>query len=425
MTYSVPIIPADLKADPFADGHAEAGYRRTHILNDMLETAWNRGWLSRPSLDPEMLLASARRKTRLSDAGTDDGWRDRLDRLSDALHREASLTPLGRTIAHGQLVSALSNRLRAHAFWQRHPEILSVPLAAPIIIVGQMRSGSTRMQRLLACDPRFTFTRFFESWNPLPRTRAWKLLDDRRLRGWFSLRMARFINPDFDVIHPTCTAQADEEIGLHNISLYSSAFEAQWRVPSFVAHSEAMDTRPVYREFKRLLQTLAWLRRDRGDRPQILKIPQFSQDLEAVLDTFPYARLVCLHRDAEALVGSAASLVHNQMLVQSDRVDPEWIGREWVRKVALRDRRTNAARAVATVPQIDVHFDHIQDDWRSEMRRVYLMLDLPLLARVEADMARYLSSRSRGPTKRHVYDIADFGISPGDIQAAMGLARAA
>ncbi|MDX3909942.1 MAG: sulfotransferase [Sphingobium sp.] len=370
-----------------------------------------------------MLLASARRKTRLSNAGTDDGWRNRLDLLSESLHREASLTSLGRTIAHGQLVSALSNRLRAHALWQRHPEILNVPIPSPIIIVGQMRSGSTRMQRLLACDPRFTFTRFFESWTPLPRTRAWNLLDDRRLRAWFSLRMARFINPDFDVIHPTRTAQADEEIGLHNISLYSSAFEAQWRIPSFVAHTEAMDTRPVYREFKRLLQTLAWLRGDRPNRPQILKVPQFSQDLDAVLAAFPDARLICLHRDAKALVGSAASLVHNQMLVQSDRVDRMWIGREWLRKVALRDRRTNAARALATVPQVDVRFDHMQDDWRYEMHRVYRMLDLPLLPKVEAEMTRYLSSRNQARARRHVYDIADFGISPDDVAAAMASSK--
>ncbi len=160
-------------------------------------------------------------------------WRDRLDRLTHALHTEAALSPLGTIIAYGQLVAALANRARMHALWKRHPEILSRPFRAPIIILGQMRSGSTRMQRLLACDPRLAHTRFFESWNPLPALRRSVPIDDRRLRAWLALRCARWLNPAFGTIHPTGTTQPDEEIGLHNISIFGSAFEAQWRIPSF------------------------------------------------------------------------------------------------------------------------------------------------------------------------------------------------
>lgn len=387
-------------------------------VNALLERAWEQGWSPRPRLEPDAIIAAARKSAARDDFGASDGWRDRLDRLCTALNEEAALNALGTTVAYGQLVAALAGRLRAAALWQRHPEIAQVPIAKPIIIVGQMRSGSTRMQRLLACDPRFTYTRFFESWNPVPRWRRLPL-DDRRWRGWFALQVAHWLNPEFGVIHPVRPHQPDEEIGLHNIALYGAAFEAQWRIPSFARHGEQADSTPTYTEFRRHLQTIRWLRKERHDKPWILKLPQFAQDLDAVLATFPDARLVVLHRDPVQVVGSSASLVHNQMIVQSDRVDRAWIGHEWLRKVALRQRRTAEARQRWSGPSADVDFAAMQSDWCGEIRNVYKQLDLPLDPEAQARMARYMGRRDHRKLQRHAYDIADYALTEDRIRAAL------
>lgn len=385
----------------------------------LLEHVWSRGWAERPSLDPDALLAKARRVGALDDFGADNGWRERLHRLTDALHAEARLNALGRTIAHGQLVAALVNRLRFAALWKRWPDIADVPITAPVVIVGQMRSGSTRMQRLLACDGRLSFTRFFESWNPLPRW-PWLPFDDRRLRGWSALRLASLLNPGFRAIHPSGAAEPDEEIGLQTMSLYGSAFEAQWRIPSFARFGEASDSRPVYRELRRQLQTLRWLRRERGDRPWVLKLPQFAQDLDALLDTFPDARLVILDRDPAVVVASSASLVHNQMAIQSDAADGAWIGREWLRKTALRQRRVRQALDRTRSASVEVAYDAMEHDWRYEMHRVYAMLGLRLTPRAERRMARFLGATPDPPRGKHRYDLADFGLTTAEVRMAFG-----
>lgn len=395
-----------------------AQHRRNARVSGLLEKAWSRGWLSRPVLEPDQLIAAARARTDLQELGSGSGWEDRLERLTQALREEAALSPLGTVIAYGQLVAALADRARVHALWRRHPEILHQPIPRPIIVLGQMRSGSTRMQRLLACDPRLAHTRFFESWNPVPIARR-RWLDDRRVRAWIGLRCAEWLNPEFRIIHPTALEAADEEIGLHNVSIFGAAFEAQWRIPSFAAASEAMDTRPVYAEFKRLLQTVAWLRKGREDRPWVLKLPQFAQDLDSLLAAFPDARLVCLDRPASAVVASSASLVHSQMRVQSDHVDRHWIGAEWVRKVALRERRMRAARAAVDVPQVDVGFDSIGEDWAREMQRVYRMLDLPLTEEVQSRMQRYLDQRRHRRLAGHRYALGDFGLSEAEVERAV------
>ncbi|ONF94898.1 hypothetical protein SPHI_29370 [Sphingomonas jeddahensis] len=379
-------------------------------MDAALESAWRRGWAERPTLDPDALIRKAAIKVGQVADQRGSGWRERLTLLCADLESVAALTPLGRTIAHGQLVAALSNRMRFQALWRRHGEIAEQPVTAPIIIVGQMRSGTTRMQRLLACDPRLAFTRFYESWNPIPQTPKRGGIDDRKLRGWLGLCSARLLNPAFDAIHPTRWDAADEEIGLQSLSIFGSAFEAQWRVPTYCAAVEADDGIAVYAEFRQLLQTIAWLRSEDASRPWILKVPQFSQDLAAVLHTFPDARLICLHRDSRQVIASSASLVRNQMAIQSAHVDPLWIGREWSRKVALRDERTAAARARSDAPQVDVAFEDVDRDWEGEMARVYRMLDLPLPPAVIARMRDYTQRSRSGRHARHLYRADEFGL---------------
>ncbi|MGF7150765.1 hypothetical protein FHS96_004426 [Sphingomonas zeicaulis] len=373
--------------------------RRIAAVNRLLETLWAQGLATDPPLDPDALEAAARKAAGPAfahqpwEARFDDGWRRRLTLLSEELVGTARLTALGRTIAHGQIVAALATRLRAEALWRRHPEILEAPLPAPIIIVGQMRSGSTRMQRLLACDPRLDFTRFYESWNPVPR-RPGGRPDDRRLRTFAGLSCARLLNPGFAAIHPTGIAQPDEEIGFYSPSIFGSAFEAQWRVPFFARHCETTDRQPVYASFRRMVQTIRWLRRGvrRDDRPWILKTPQFSQDLAAVAAAFPDARLILLRRDESATIASAVSLVGNQVALQSSVVDRGWITAEWTRKVRLREERMAADTVACRLPQVMVDFTAMEADWETQMARIYPLLGLGFDAEVRGRMKRYVRS---------------------------------
>lgn len=417
MATAAPILPAPIAAA----ASAETGPDRQpllRLLNRGLTQSWRMGVATKPRLTAAAMIADARRRTGLDDFGPEERWRPALDLLARALVREARLNALGRTIAYGQIVGILMQRLRAHALWAEHPEILERPIEPPIIVLGHMRSGSTRLQRLLACDPRFAHTRFFESWRPVPHRRG-AALDDRKWRAGAALHVARMLNPRFTAIHPTTLSAPDEEIGFHAFSLCGAPFEAQWRIPSFAAHWEGADLDPVYGEFRALLQTIGWLRGEPPERPWILKVPQFMQDLPALLRVFPDARLLCLSRDPAEVIGSSASLALNQMQIQSDHVDPHWIGHEWLRKVALRERIAHATRAVATASQLDIAFAAMNADWLREVRRVYDFLGLDLPRETETRMRAYVAAAHGHANKRPGYSLADFGLTRRDVAAAL------
>lgn len=374
--------------------------RSPHVerFNGWLEAAWRRGLSAKPSLDPDALWGKALRDIPAEgeqgprSAADMADFRLRLEVLCEALQAEARLNAVGLTVAHGQLVRVIRQRLELGVLWRERPELLETELAPPIIVVGQMRSGTTRVHRLLAADPAHAATRFCDSWLPVPRKP-----DTRPAWSALSLFLARALDPWLDTIHPFGTTRPDEELGWLACALDHCAYEAQWRVPAFTAFSEDRDPAPIYREFARILCTDAHFHGN-ADRPRVLKVPQFAEDLPALLAQFPDARVVLTRRDEADMVRSAASLVANQMTIQSDHVDYDWIEREAARKIALRERRMEAALAQFGGPLAMVEFDALDADWQAETRRIYARLGLRL---DEAALAAMQSEQTRGDHGKH------------------------
>ena len=375
-------------------------------LNRWLERAWEHGWLAHPPLDPEALWAKAARGFSTEDeAGgrcEEDiaDFRARLARLAQSLEREARLNPLGRCIAHGQLVRAIRHRLALGRLWRARPGLLETGLAPPLLVIGQMRGGTTRVHRLLAADPAHCATRCCDSWHPVPRTP-----DPRPFRSAAELALARRLDPWLDTIHPFGAARADEELGWLAAALDHCAYEAQWRVPAFTMWSEARDPAPVYREFARVLRTDAAHRRN-ARRPRVMKVPQFAEDLGPLLARFPDARVVIARRCGEETLRSSVSLVANQMAIQSDTVELGAIEAEWRRKIALREARAEAALAGFAGPVARIDFARLDADWRAEIAAVYAALGLPLTAPALAAMTRETAGAS--PHRDHARQLHDF-----------------
>lgn len=362
--------------------------RSSHVerVCGWLEKAWSRGIADRPSIDTDALWGKALREVPAegergprSEADMAD-FRLRLEVLSESLQAEARLNPLGLTIAHGQLVRVIRQRLELGELWDDQPELLETELAPPIIVVGQMRSGTTRVHRLLAADPQLAATRFCDSWHPVPRTP-----DTRPAWSALTLLFARTLDPWLDSIHPFGTTRPDEELGWLACALDHCAYEAQWRIPTFTAFSEDRDPAAVYREFGRILRTDANWHRNSA-KPRVLKVPQFSEDLPAILAEFPEARVVVTRRDEEDLTSSAASLVANQMTIQSDDVDMDWLLEECRRKIALRQERMDAALAQFSGPLAVVDFEELNADWEAGVTRLYEELGLSLESAAIASM---------------------------------------
>ena len=397
--------------------------RRTRFIDMMnigMALGRKTGLAAKPVLEMEALLDKARAFVGLSDFG--DPWFERpLGVLLDAIKAEARLNEAGEWTAAKQIVKILVDRLWAEQWFERHPEILARPMPHPVIVVGPMRSGTTRMHRLLAADHRFTHMRSFETISPVPRPEFVHGGPDFRVTLAARIaRLARLANPRTLTIHPTGPMEAEEELGLLVNSFWSTKHDAMWWVPSYGRWCEAQDPTPAYLQMVRLLKLVGWSQQASSLRPWVLKTPQHMFDLQVLMKIFPDARLIFTHRDPLAVVGSAASLAWNQTIIYSDHADPHAIGEEWLRKTALQIERMRAAREnIPADRQIDVHYEDMERDWRGTMARVYGFLGRelePALPAMEAYQQRAAALKRRP----HEYSLEEFGLSPARVLDVLG-----
>lgn len=377
------------------------------------------GVVGSAQLDKHFLMDQAVAATGLDDFG--DRWFERpFDALLESVKHEARLNAAGDFSAMKQFHHVLRDRLYAQMWFKRHPEILARPLKNPVVIVGPMRSGTTRLHRLLASDQRFAHLRSFETISPVPRPEFEDVLagekeDFRPKLAARIMKVARLANPRTLSIHPTGPYEPEEELGLLVASMWSMKHDAQWHVPSYAQWCEGENPVEAYRHMANLLRLIGWSQQESSLRPWILKTPQHMLDLPALLEVFPDARLIFTHRDPKQVVGSAASLAWNQTIIYSDHHDPAQTGRQWLGKTATMIERMRAARdAIPRDRMIDVQYDDMETDWRGTMERVYRFLELDMAPAVDG-MQRFLDRSARLKRRPHRYSLAEFGLRADEV----------
>jgi hypothetical protein len=378
-----------------------------------------RGWrtlerfgVARAALGEASLVAAARRASGLFDF-VDESFHDPLRRLLASLEAEARLHPLGRMLLRQSLVRALVNRLRLEELSERHPEIRAQPVEAPVFIVGLQRTGTTLLHRLLTCDPALRPLLSWEALNPAPfpaarsirRTRPGR--DPRMRLAETAERGLRYLAPDFFAIHPVEAHAPEEDVLLLDLTFVSPTADATLRVPSYSAWLRDTDQGPAYRYFRRIIQLLLWQRPGRW----LGKTPHHLENLDALLDVFPDAKVIQTHRDPARVVASFCSMMAHGRALFSDRVDARELGAQLAdRAVRAVTRAISVRHGAAQGAFLDVAYADVVADPMKEIRRIYDFLGLSLAPATEASMQRWLGANPQDKRGVHRYRLEDFGL---------------
>lgn len=361
-------------------------------------------------LDEEGIIAAAERRTGLV-ATRDELFRPGLRRLVRSLDDEAQLHLLGRLWARGGCIDLVSNALKMAADWKRHPEILEGKIASPVFIVGLSRTGSTLLQHLLGVDASNRMLLHWEASSPSPPpVRATYTSDPRIKRSERAFKVVYYMVPHGRALHPMAADRPTECVSLLAHSFMSMEFPASNHVPTYLSWLLAQDMTAAYRHYRKQLQLLQW--RCSADR-WVLKAPGHLFHLDALLEVFPDARIIHLHRDPVTVMASFCSLTANFHGVGSDEVDLRRIGAMWPsvwaegldRMMAVRDRCGSRAF-------IDVMYSDLLSDPIATVQRIYDDLEIELSAPVEAAMRRHLDANRQDAHGLHRYDLGAFGLDP-------------
>jgi Sulfotransferase family len=365
------------------------------------------------TFDVDALLDAARRRTGLDDFGSED-FIPRLRAMIDAVEADAGLNQLGRLSIRQRTVRLLSSRLLVEDLCRRHPEIDAIPIAAPIIVVGLPRSGTTHLVNLIAADTRLRSLPYWESIEPVPQ-----LGDDpgphgrdpriERCRQSYEAQMAMV--PLLRAMHHQHPDAIEEEIELEDLDFASYTLEWLARVPGWRDFYLTLDQRPHYAYLKKVLRVLTFLR---GPNRWVLKSPQHLEQLGPLVATFPDATFAVTHRDPVSVITSAVTMLAYGDRMRRAQIEPVALAAYWVDRVerllraCVRDRNL-----LPPERSVDVVFHEFMADDVATVGRIYEKAALPMTSAARRALDAFMVENPRGKHGRIVYDLRrNFGLDP-------------
>lgn len=367
-------------------------------------------------LSPAALVATAERRTGLSDFG-DPSLLDRLGAQVDAVDADEGLSGIGRFLVRRRLVGLLTARLRFEDFVRRHPEALEVELEPPVIVVGLPRSGTTHLVNLLAEDTRFRSLPFWEILEPTPVLGdgpGRDGVDPRYLRAVADHEAALVASPLTALMHDRSPSSIEEECELLDLDLCTYVLEWHARVPSWRDHAEQLDQYAHYRFLRQELQVMSY---QRGPNRWVLKCPQHLERLGPLLAAFPDATVASTLRDPVAVLQSAITMLAHGDRTRRVEVDADGLAEYWTDRIERLLRA--AVRDAHLIPEhqrIDVNFREFMADDRAMGLRIIEQAGLGVTDTARNQLDAYVASNPRGKEGRIVYDLrADFGLEPDEL----------
>ncbi|OBK99611.1 sulfotransferase [Mycobacterium sp. 1165178.9] len=373
-------------------------------------------------LDIDQMLAEAIEQAGVTTGAADlddtDGFADRLQVHVAAIEADDGLRRLTRGSLRQRIVRLLRNRLSLTELIRRYPEIESIPIEKPFIVVGMPRSGTTHLVNLIAADPRRRALPYWESQDPIPaRGQGPDIfgVDPRYARAKSEHDALMTSAPVVAAMHDRFPEAIEEEVELLDLDLASYVLEWHARVPDWRDYYLGLDQTRHYAYMKKVLQALTFLR---GPRTWVLKSPQHCEQLGPLMATFPDATVAFTHRDPVSVIQSAITMMAYSDRLRRHSIDPQWLLDYWSDRVhrllsaCVRDRDL-----VASERSIDVNFHQLNGNEMPLLEQLYQCGGVDLPPNVQQRFQRYLDGNPRGKHGRIRYELErHFGTSADELR---------
>jgi hypothetical protein len=253
----------------------------------------------------------------------------------------------------------------------------------------------------MAEDPDNLVPRNWQTMFPAPRPKDFDPTQDKNAR-MVDRQFALFagLAPGFEDMHPTSADSPQEcsEITAHVFQ--SLRFDTTHRVPGYFAWLEAHGHDAALAYHKQFLQFLQQGLTGRW----VLKCPDHTFTLDAILRAYPDARFVIVHRDPIAVLGSVAHLTAVLRKPFLKNIDQAEIGAQvaerWMQGANLLlefDRRED----VPAERKYHLHYNELTAAPLAAIARIYAQFGLNATDGAFAAMSRVIEAKPQGGYAKH------------------------
>jgi hypothetical protein len=260
----------------------------------------------------------------------------------------------------------------------------------PIFILGHYRHGTTLLHNLLAMDQRLSFPTTYAVTNP----------DTFLTTERFNSRLLRPLLPKIrpqDGMALGFDLPQEDEYALALSSLCSPMLALNFprsqdrHMASLTMYDVPDEQRQAWKEaFRTFVRKLAL----RDPRPMVLKSPPHTARITLLLELFPTARFVHIHRNPYRVFQSTRHLFHSSIwLMYLQRPNLEDLDRKILdRYTEMYDAYFEQRSAIPDGQLAEVRFRDLEERPLQTLRRLYESLQLGDFDDAEAGVRRHLES---------------------------------
>ena len=367
------------------------------------------------SLQKEDLLEAAVRQTGLNDWG-DPEFKAALAALVDSADQDGKLTFFGRFSLRQFLIGNLCSRLRTIEVLKRFPEIREQKIHRPIFITGWYRTGTTHLHNLFALHRDLRAPLLWELRHPCPTLdprNSGPRKQIRRVR--FDCKIHNYLAPGFGAIHPLEAKKPEECMHLFDKACAGTTSFFMTEANSFAWWLLERGIQHGYKFYKAQLQLLNWLR---PGRRWVMKWPYHLWHLDTLLETFPDATVIHLHRDPCQAIPSVCSLAVAVRAPFCESIDNAAIGEFLLNYCIAGIERGLTARQKAGENQIiNVRYPDLKKDPLAVIDQIQKIINLDNYETWKKSLrAAGSNPGTKKAPKTHNYDLIQFGLTANQIR---------
>jgi hypothetical protein len=349
-----------------------------------------------------------------SAVGFDDfgnsSYRENLRAYLGALDEVGNATDEGRDILLSQVDGLLQARLHMQAALKAHPQVRDTRIKAPIFVLGLPRTGTTALHNILMCDPQFQGLQSWLAQQPMPRPARdqWESFPVfRQVQQGLDAMFAMV--PEMKAMHWMAADEVDECRAVMSQTFANTSLSWPSDLEPYARWLYQHDMTPEYQYYANALKLIG---SNDADKTWLLKCPHHSISADKLLQVFPDARLIFLHRDPVSVVPSIVSMVYRlRMSTEGSKTRPERCGQQMLNNMDFAMQRLRRVRAEHPENFVDLRFGDLMTDPIAAMSRLYDQFGMELSEATVVQMRGWLAANPQGKHGSHRYTPEDFGLS--------------
>ncbi|HET7203542.1 MAG TPA: sulfotransferase [Steroidobacteraceae bacterium] len=337
-----------------------------------------------------------------------------LEVLCASLREDAGLHEVGVANWKVMLLRILSNRLRMQRDFAAHPEIADERIEAPVICIGMPRTGSTKIQKLLANSGDFNWLPLWQAYNPSSHTGVPGESPEPRIEETdaFVDRMHTY-SPELRSGHDFSTHEPEEESCILEHSLRTPCFLGWGLITGYLKWLSTQSMTTQFEHLRDTLKYLQWQGLASRSKRWLLKSPLYYGMEPSLLEVFPDARLIMSHRHPKVSVPSSIKLLEKFFMPYSD-ASPD--ADRAVLGSASSIRRHFRNRERMRLDILDIPYSELVRSPEVVIEKVYAFANVPLSDGSRARMMAWNDGNPKDKHGRHGYSLAEYGYTEQKIQ---------